>query len=97
MLDSAVMLGRKWDDDRIDLSWEVVHDADKRDGSGTELPDSTVHNLRATFRPRQGILSDTEVRLGLENVFDADYVGHLSSASRPAPGRTLKLTVSKLF
>jgi len=93
----ALTVGRKWDDDRIDVSWEVVHDNDKRDGLQNVLPNSTIHNLRTTFRPRQGIWEDTEIRVGLENVFDKAYVGHLSSSDRAAPGRNLKLTVSKTF
>jgi hemoglobin/transferrin/lactoferrin receptor protein len=35
--------------------------------------------------------------LGVENLFDADYVSHLSSPSRKAPGRTLKMTLTKTF
>lgn len=93
----ALTLGKKWDDDRIDLSWEIVHNTDKRDGNQNALPDSTIHNLRATFRPQNGLWEDTEIRVGLENVFDKTYVGHLSSSSRPAAGRTIKLSVSKLF
>ena len=89
-------LGKKWGDD-FDLSWEVVHAADRRDALGDALPDSTIHNLRATWRPGQGWLDGSEVRLGIENLFDQDYVGHLSSSSRKAPGRTVKLSLTKSF
>lgn len=92
----GLTLGKRWNE-TVDLSWEIVHAADKRDSSGATLPDSTVHNLRATFRPQTGLLDGTVIRVGVENLFDLDYNGHLSSASRPAPGRNIKLTVSKLF
>lgn len=89
-------LGKKWNHS-LDLSWEVVHAADRRDALGGALSDSTVHNLRATWRPHQGWLDGSEVRVGLENLFDADYVGHLSSPSRKSPGRTIKVSLTKSF
>ena len=89
-------LGKRWNDD-FDLSWEIVHSADQRDALGADLPNSTAHNLRATWRPDQGWLDGTEVRFGVENVFDRDYVGHLSSPSRKAPGRTFKVSLTKSF
>ncbi|MCM2562014.1 TonB-dependent receptor plug domain-containing protein [Lutimaribacter sp. EGI FJ00015] len=93
---AQLALGKKWDD-RLDLSWEIVHAADRREALGAGLPDSTVHNLRATWRPDEGWLDGTEVRFGLENILDEDYVGHLSSPSRKAPGRTVKVSLSKSF
>lgn len=94
---AQVTLGRKWDD-HLDLSWEIVHAADRRDALGADLPDSTVHNLRATWTPdTQGWLQGSEVRFGIENLLDADYVGHLSSPSRKAPGRTFKMSLTKTF
>ena len=92
----GVTFGKRWND-TVDLSWEVVHSADQRDSVGAALADTTVHNLRATFRPQTGFLNGAEIRVGVENAFDLDYTGHLSSTSRPAPGRNIKLTVSKLF
>lgn len=89
-------LGRKWGDD-LDLSWEVVHASDRRDALGADLSSSTAHNLRATWRPNDGWLDGTEVRFGIENVFDSDYVGHLSSPSRKAPGRTVKMALTRSF
>lgn len=92
----AFTLGKKWNDD-LDLSWEVVHAASRQDSAGSDLPNSTVHNLRATWRPDQSWLDSTEVRFGLENVLDEDYVGHLSSPSRKAPGRTFKVSLITTF
>lgn len=88
-----VTLGRKWDE-RLDLSWEVVYDAPMT-RSTTPTPSSTVHNLRATWRPDNGALDGTEIRVGLENAFDLDYTPHL--ATRAASGRNLKLTLARTF
>ncbi|MBK1637045.1 ligand-gated channel [Rhodovulum adriaticum] len=88
-----VTFGRKWGE-RLDLSWEVVHDA-KMTRSATPSPASTVHNLRATWRPDTGVFDGTEIRVGLENAFDLDYTPHL--ATRPAAGRNLKLTLARAF
>ena len=94
---AQLTLGKKWDD-HLDLSWEIVYAADRRDSTGADLADSTVHNLRATWKPdAQGWLEGGEVRFGVENVFDTDYVGHLSSPSRKAPGRTFKVAFTKSF
>ncbi|MDO6729660.1 TonB-dependent receptor plug domain-containing protein [Marinovum sp. 2_MG-2023] len=90
-------VGRKWDD-MLDVSWEIVHAADRRDSAGDDLANATVHNLRTTWRPDNGgWLDGTEVRVGLENALDLDYVGHLSSSTRKAPGRTFKISLSKTF
>lgn len=89
-------VGKKWDE-MWDLSWEMVHSGDRRDAAGAALQDVTLHNLRATYRPDQGWMRGAELRVGLENLLDEDYVGHLSSSSRKAPGRTLKLTLTKTF
>lgn len=83
--------------DKLDLSWEVVHSANQRDSSGTALADTAVHNLRATWAPDVGVLRGATVRVGVENLFDLDYVGHLSSPTRKAPGRTLNVTLTKTF
>ncbi|MFX0547180.1 TonB-dependent receptor domain-containing protein [Roseovarius sp. S1116L3] len=89
-------LGKRWNDD-LDLSWEVVHAVDRRDALGADLPDTTLHNLRATWQPDQGWLDGTAVRFGVENLLDEAYVGHLSSPTRQAPGRTFKVSVTKTF
>lgn len=94
---AQLTLGKKLND-FVDVSWEIVHSSDRRDSTGSSLSDSTVHNLRATWKPQaQGWLAGTEARFGIENVLDEDYVGHLSSPSRKAPGRTFKVSLSKTF
>lgn len=91
-----LVAGKRWDDE-LDLSWEMV--ANKRwDDSGVasqERSGFAVHNLRATYRPQEGALEGTEIRLGVENLFDRDYIPRLGT--RYAPGRNVKLSIVKSF
>jgi hemoglobin/transferrin/lactoferrin receptor protein len=88
-----VTLGKKFGDE-LDLSWEVV--ANKAIDTGTAAASGFgIHNLRATYVPQDGVLKDTQIRIGIENAFDRDYTPHLST--RPAPGRNIKLSLSRVF
>ncbi len=86
-------LGKKFGEE-LDLSWEVVANRSV-DTAASTAAGFGIHNLRATYIPRAGVLKDAQIRVGLENVFDRDYTAHLST--RPAPGRNVKFTLSKLF
>ncbi len=86
-------LGKRFGE-TLDMSWEVVANA-KMDRSATPSPSFTAHNLRATYNPQDGAFKDTEFRFGIENLFDQTFTPHLST--RPAPGRTLKVTLAKTF
>lgn len=88
-----VTFGKRFDR-TWDLSWEMVANA-SIDVNGTEKAGHVVHNLRATYRPQEGAFEGLEVRMGLENAFDKAYTPHL--ATRPAPGRTLKVSLAKTF
>ncbi|MFT4149732.1 MAG: TonB-dependent receptor [Paracoccaceae bacterium] len=81
----------------LDLSWEAVAaDRMERVNAPTaEAPGYVLHNIRATWRPQSGALEGTEVRVGVENLFDTEYKPWL--ATRNAPGRTVKLTLAKTF
>jgi hemoglobin/transferrin/lactoferrin receptor protein len=86
-------LGKRFD--RLaDLSGEVVA-ADEIDVNGTTDPGYVIMNLRATFTPQEGVLDGIAFRFGVENVLDMAYTPNL--ATRPAPGRNFKFTVSKTF
>ena len=88
-----VTLGRKFGEE-LDLSWEVVANDSITTDSGSSSGFG-YHNLRATYIPQSGFLKDTQIRVGIENLFDRDYTPHLST--RPAPGRNVKLTLSRTF
>ena len=86
-------LGKKFGEE-LDLSFETVVDADiTRDG--TKYEGFVVNNLRATYVPQSGILEGTQMRLGVENAFDAEYTPSL--ALNAAPGRNVKLTLARTF
>ncbi|MCT4557140.1 MAG: TonB-dependent receptor [Pelagimonas sp.] len=106
-------LGKKWEE-KLDLSWEVVHTAAftqnysgftvtniPNPGSGTswrdkrKVPSSTLHNLRATFRPKSGVFEGTEMRFGIENAFNESHTPALSTFD--APGRNVKFSLTKVF
>ncbi|WP_255731433.1 TonB-dependent receptor domain-containing protein [Phaeobacter sp. B1627] len=76
--------------DTLDLSWEAVLTKDIGTTSGY-----AVHNVRATYAIETGFLKEAEVRLGIENLFDAQYTPHL--ATRAAAGRNVKLSLAAAF
>lgn len=77
----------------LDLSGELVHAFENNGDTFAEA--YTVANFRATLKVPDGVLEGLQVRLGLENAFNKQYEPIL--ATRPQPGRNLKLTVSKVF
>ena len=90
---ARLTLGKRFGDE-LDLSWELVA-ARGETYEGDHTPGYAVHNLRATWAPQEGWLEGAELRLGIENAGDRDYTPYL--ATRPAPGRNVKLTLSKTF
>ncbi|MCE8006148.1 TonB-dependent receptor [Aestuariivita sp.] len=89
----GLTVGRRFNE-AIDLSWEVV--ANQRYDRGPDVSAGyAVHNLRATFRPQTGVWDGTEIRVGLENVFDKQFTRRLST--RPSAGRNLKVSLAKTF
>lgn len=83
-------LGRKFENE-VDVSWEMA----AAKGYADESAGYGVHSLRATYLPQRGLLAGTEIRVGIENIFDSYYQPHLST--RPAAGRNVKLTLSRVF
>jgi len=90
---ARLTLGQRFGE-ALDLSWEMVA-ARGETYEGARTPGYAVHNLRATWAPQEGWLEGAELRLGIENAGDRDYTPYL--ATRPAPGRNVKLTLSKTF
>ncbi|SFK75341.1 TonB-dependent receptor domain-containing protein [Shimia haliotis] len=86
-------LGKRFGNE-IDLSWEVIATA-KMDRTTTPSASHLINNVRATYRPQAGAFEGTEIRFGIENLFDVAYQPHL--AERAAAGRTFKLSLAKTF
>jgi hemoglobin/transferrin/lactoferrin receptor protein len=78
----------------FDIRWEGVL-AEDLDTNGTVDEGYDVHNLRASFSPSTGFLEGLVFRVSAENIFDTYYVPAL--ATRAAPGRNIKGSVSVLF
>ncbi len=89
-----LVVGKRWGQE-LDVSWEMMASKRYSDSSGAETAGTGIHALRATYRPEEGALAGTELRLGIENVFDRDYRPRL--ATRDAPGRNVKLGIYKTF
>lgn len=81
--------------DAWDVSWELLGAQGVTNAAGTRTPGYGVSNLRATYRPQNGVLEGAEIRVGIENAFDKLYTPYLST--RPAVGRNFKLTLAKTF
>ncbi|SFJ69887.1 TonB-dependent receptor domain-containing protein [Celeribacter neptunius] len=99
--DSArLSLGKRFLQDQLDLSIEARHDwsTDRNvqfDSSSSKSDSFTVYTLSAAYTPDSGVLKGTEFRASVENVFDETYQPYLSS--RTAPGRSLTLSLAKVF
>lgn len=90
-----LVAGKRWGEE-LDVSWEMI--AARRYDKGdvtTPVGGYGLHNLRATYRPQSGALQGTELRLGVDNVFDRSYRARL--ATRKAEGRNVKVSIVKTF
>ncbi|WP_380058806.1 TonB-dependent receptor domain-containing protein (plasmid) [Falsihalocynthiibacter sp. SS001] len=99
--DRAILtLGKRFAEDQIDLSTEIVHGwANDRTSStvGATAPSDsfTAVGFAASYIPNSGFAKDVEFRATVENAFNETYRPYLST--RNAIGRNFKLSVSKVF
>lgn len=71
--------------------------ADGRDKpNGTHRGGYGVHDIYATWKPQSGAAQGIEVHMGIDNITDRVYVP-ATWLTGPAPGRNLKLSVSRSF
>lgn len=93
--DSArVTVGKRFGE-TLDVSWELFGAKSGTDSGGDPVAGYGVNTLRATYLPQDGVFKDFEVRAGIENIFDKNYLPNLST--RNSPGRNFKLTLAKTF
>ncbi|WP_247744077.1 TonB-dependent receptor [Ruegeria sp. R14_0] len=93
--DSArVTVGKRFGE-TLDVSWELFGAKSGTDSSGDPVAGYGVNTLRATYLPQEGAFQGFEVRAGVENIFDKNYLPNLST--RNSPGRNFKLTLAKTF
>lgn len=89
-------VGKKFGD-MLDVSWEMVAHKKYNDtvDPTRSAPGYARHNLRATYKPQRGWLEGSEIRLGVDNLFNKSVTPRRST--RPRPGRNITLTVAKTF
>lgn len=85
----ALTLGKKFNE-QLDVSWEGAFFKRFED-----TPGFAVHNLRASYDIDTGFLKEAKLRVGVDNLFDKQYQTHL--ATRPAPGRNIKVSLTAAF
>jgi len=93
-------LGKRFLDDQLDLAVEMRHDwsTDRNvqfTGAADRSASFTTWSLNAAFTPHAGTFEGVQIRGSVENLFDEDYKPWLST--RPARGRTFKVSVAKVF
>jgi len=93
-------LGKRFMDDQLDLAVEMRHDwsTDRNvqfSGASERSAAFTTWSLNAAWTPNTGPLEGVQIRGAVENIFDTDYTPYLST--RPARGRTFKVSIAKVF
>ncbi|KAA2315483.1 ligand-gated channel [Pseudooceanicola sediminis] len=86
-------LGKRFDSG-LNLKWEGVWALDM-DRATTPTPGVVLHNVSVGYTADSGMLKGVDMRLGVENLLDEYYQPHL--ATRPAPGRTVKVSLGRTF
>jgi hemoglobin/transferrin/lactoferrin receptor protein len=100
----SLTLARRLPDVGLEFGW-TAHVVDKISTSSrsattgvittTDFAAYDVHDLFVNWTPQRGALAGTDVRLGVENVFDKTYRNNLDQEN--GPGRTIRLTLTRTF
>lgn len=90
----------------MDVAWQATPalrlGARSTLAAGRDKPDGSrragygVQDVFATVSPRSGPAKGTDISLGIDNLFDRDHVP-ATWLTGPAPGRNVKLTVTRRF
>lgn len=92
----ALTLGAKLPEQGLSLGWRVNWANAITTGSATtSAPSWHTHDIFATWKPETGAMAGTEIRFGVDNLFDRNYRSNL--ALDPAPGRTVKIALARSF
>jgi hemoglobin/transferrin/lactoferrin receptor protein len=100
----SLTLARRLPDIGLELGW-TAHFVDSISTSSrnattgvittTDFAAYDVHDLFVNWTPERGALAGTDVRFGVENVFDKTYRNNLDQEN--GTGRTIKLTLTRTF
>ncbi|HEY0212491.1 MAG TPA: TonB-dependent receptor [Paenirhodobacter sp.] len=97
---AALTLGQRWQNG-VDLSWTLRGNAGTDSyNESTNVKNGThagwgTSDINVSYTPTTGVLADTTINFGVENLFDKQYTYNLSTYDQP--GRNFKLTLSKTF
>jgi len=92
----ALTIGAKLPERNLSMGWRVNWANAITTGSATTSAASWhTHDVFVTWKPDAAAMSGTEVRFGVDNLFDRSYRSNLSLD--PAPGRTVKIALARSF
>lgn len=99
-------LGWKLPDQDLTLGWTGTfvarQDKTPRNQGGTDYGRNEsagygIHDLFLTWAPQSGMMKDTKLDIGLDNIFDKKYEPYLSDGISAMPGRNFKVSLSRQF
>ncbi|MEM0934552.1 MAG: TonB-dependent receptor [Pseudomonadota bacterium] len=95
----SLTVGTRLPQYNVDFSVRGTHTwrQDRVPTGADETPSYTVWDLFASWTPDQGALDGLEVRLAANNITDEQYTPHLFGSGEAAAGRSISLSVAKLF
>ncbi len=96
----SLTLGTRVPHRNLEFGWSMTAAVDHtyQGSSGAVFtPGYAVHDIYALWQPQRGMLAEVDVRLGVSNLFDADYRTNLMSTGTRRAGRTVNLTLTKTF
>ena len=99
-------LGWKVPDYELTLGWtgtfvarqsKTPHNQNGGDYARPESAGYGIHDLFLTWAPQSGMMKDTKLDIGLDNIFDKKYEPYLSDGITAMPGRNFKVSLSRQF
>ncbi|MEM1429968.1 MAG: TonB-dependent receptor [Pseudomonadota bacterium] len=95
----SVTIGTRLPQYNVDLSLRSTHTwrQDRVPSGADETPSYTVWDVFASWKPDQGALEGFEMRLAANNITDETYSPHLYGFDENAAGRSVSLSIAKLF
>ncbi len=99
-------LGWKLPDHDLTLGWTGTfvdrQDKTPRNQGGTdygrkESAGYGLHDVFLSWAPQSGMMKDTKLDIGLDNIFDKKYEPYLSDGISAMPGRNFKVSLSRQF
>lgn len=91
----ALTIGGRSPERNLEYGWRANFYDDIDYGGGTTFGGYQVHDVFVDWRPESGVLDGTEIRFGVDNIFDKAYQNSLDDEL--GRGRTFRLTAVRVF